>query len=144
MINSRNHGSSHRNRGVCISHDGGETFDAELFRRDKTLVEPMCQASIRRYSWPRDDHPGLILFSNPASKTGRTRMTLRGSYDDGKTWSWSKLMYEGGSAYSDLAVLPDGRIGLLFEKDGYKTIELVAISAPPVEPPAEPPAEAAK
>lgn len=125
MINSRNHGVDYFNRGVSISRDGGETFDS--FRRDEVLIEPRCQASIRRYAWPDAEQPGLILFSNPASKGGRVGLTLRGSYDDGATWAWSEQLYSGGSAYSDIAVLADGRVAVLFERDGYQTIELIIL-----------------
>ena len=47
------------------------------------------------------------------------------SYDEGKTWPVIRQIYEGGSAYSNLVRLPDGRIGVLYEKDGYKTISFV-------------------
>jgi len=58
MINSRNHRHPSHFRGVCVSHDGGETFDPKLFRRDEALVEPHCQASLRRYSWPKGEKRG--------------------------------------------------------------------------------------
>lgn len=134
MLNSRNHQSSSKFRGVSVSHDGGQTFDSNLFRRDNQLPEPQCQASIRRYSWPKGDKPGVILFANPGTVKGRVRMTLRASYDDGKTWPFSTIIYKGGSAYCDLAVLPNGKVGLLFEKDGYQTLEFVTIPAPPEQP----------
>jgi sialidase-1 len=52
-------------------------------------------------------------------------MTVRVSFDEGKTWPVSRLIYEGSAAYSNLARLPDGRAGLLFERDGYKKISFV-------------------
>ncbi|MFH1731982.1 MAG: sialidase family protein [Planctomycetota bacterium] len=137
MINSRNHGVQLNNRGVCVSHDGGETFDPKLFRRDKTLVEPQCQASLRRYSWPKDDEPGLILYSGPAVSNSRAQGTLRGSYDDGKTWPWKLLYYQGPSGYSDIAVLPDGRVAVLFEKDGKDKLGFTILPPPPAAPPAK-------
>jgi len=137
MINSRNHGVRLFNRGVCVSHDGGQTFDPKLFRRDKTLVEPNCQASIRRYAWPEGDKPGLILYSGPALATSRAQGTLRGSYDDGKTWPWKLEYYQGPSGYSDIAVLPDGRVAVLFEKDGKSKLGFTILPAPPATPPAK-------
>jgi len=152
MLNCRNHGQPRLvHRGVCISRDGGKTFDEALFRRAETLVEPRCQASIRRLSWPEgppssetsasakatagqagvaSGAPGLIVFANPAVDCDRCRMTVRGSYDDGETWAWSRLVYEGSAAYSDLAALPDGRIGLLYEKDESGKIEFAAFPPP--------------
>jgi len=49
-------------------------------------------------------------------------MTVRLSYDEGKTWPVAKVIYEGSAAYSDLVVLPDGGIGCLYERDGYRKI----------------------
>jgi sialidase-1 len=45
-------------------------------------------------------------------------MTVRLSPDDGKTWPVGKLLYAGPAAYSSLAVLRDGTIGILYER-GY-------------------------
>ncbi|MBK7477061.1 MAG: exo-alpha-sialidase [Haliscomenobacter sp.] len=42
-------------------------------------------------------------------------MTVRISYDHGKTWKRKALVHQGPSAYSNLVVLPNGNIGLLFE-----------------------------
>ena len=110
------------NRAMATSRDGGKTFgDVYL---DDALETPVCQASILRYSWPEDAEKGgksRILFSSPAG-TGRTHLTVRMSYDEGKTWPVSRVVYEGGSAYSNLVALPDGRIGVLYEKDGYRRI----------------------
>ena len=53
-----------------------------------------------RYSWPEDNRPGLIIYSGPGTDQGRTRMTLRGSYDEGKTWPWKQLVYMGVQAGS--------------------------------------------
>jgi sialidase-1 len=43
-------------------------------------------------------------------------MTIRLSYDEGKTWPVSRLVWNNRSSYSCLTILPDGTIGLLFEK----------------------------
>jgi sialidase-1 len=51
-------------------------------------------------------------------------MMARVSYDEGKTWPISRLVYEGGSAYSDLAVVPDMTIACLYEVDKYAKIVL--------------------
>ena len=67
---------------------------------------------------------GLLLFSNPAVPKGRDHLTIRLSEDDGKTWPKSRLICEGSSAYSSLAVLPSGDIGLLYERDNYKNLTL--------------------
>ena len=42
-------------------------------------------------------------------------MTVRASFDEGKTWPVAKLLNSGPSAYSDLAVLANGEIACLYE-----------------------------
>jgi sialidase-1 len=124
MLNMRNFApavkaaGAPKQRGVCISDDGGATF--RDLRRDPALVEPMCQASILRFDEKR------ILFANPASEK-REKMTVRVSEDDGTTWKASQQIYPGPSAYSCLVALPNQTIGLLYEcgtKNAYERIEL--------------------
>lgn len=127
MLNMRNYDRSKKNRQVAVSGDGGLTWQAQRF--DMTLIEPICQAAIERFRWPGDGKPGVILFSNPASRQGRVAMTVRASLDEGATWPLSRLLWKGGSAYSDLAVLPKGDIACLYEawsKRSYGSIVFAA------------------
>ncbi|MDB4664784.1 glycoside hydrolase [Verrucomicrobia bacterium] len=126
MLNSRNHGVDAFHRGVSISEDGGQTFSS--FRRDKALLEPRCQASIRRYRWASGDKPGIILFSNPARKW-RDFLMLRMSYDDAKTWPDARIIFPFTSAYSDITVLSDSRIAVLFERDNHTKMDLAILPA---------------
>jgi len=126
MLNMRNYDRSKRARQVSVSNDGGLTWSD--IRHDERLVEPICQASIRRCRWPGEGKPGVILFSNPASPKSRVNMTVRASFDDGRTWPMKRVLYTGGSAYSCLVNLPNGEIGCLFERDGYRKISLVRFS----------------
>lgn len=125
LLNMRNYDRSQRRRQVAFSADGGETWSGQ--RHDEALVEPTCQASLRRLSWPRGGAPGVLVFSNPASETKRERLTLRASLDDGATWPRRLVLYAGPAAYSCLAALPDGRIACLFEADGYGRITLARV-----------------
>lgn len=102
-------------RAVATSNDGGSTWSG--LYDDYTLVEPICQASILRYTRESDGfRKNRILFSNPDDPEDRVNMTVRLSYDEGATWPVSRAIYSGAVAYSCLAVLPDGTIGLLYEK----------------------------
>ena len=106
-------------RGVSYSETGGETWSKFVY--DEALPDPVCQASIIRYSLAEDGGRNRLLFSNPATG-GRNGMTVRLSYDEGRTWPVAKLIYSGPSAYSCLTVLPDKLAGLLYEKGEYGTI----------------------
>lgn len=111
-------------RAVATSRDGGLTWSP--VKLDETLVEPVCQASILRYTWPARGDKSRILFSNPAS-TRREKMTVRLSADEGATWPVSRMLHTGPAAYSCLVVLPGKTIGCLYEageKGPYERIVL--------------------
>jgi sialidase-1 len=118
MLNMRN-ASSKRVRQTAISKNGGRSWSA--IRGDTTLIEPVCEGNLISYK-AEGKKPGL-LFSNPASKNSRTRMTLRVSYDDGKSWAAYKVLYSGPSAYSCLTVLPNGNIGCFYEAGTQRPYE---------------------
>ena len=138
MLNTRSPGgggSRRPNRGSAVLTDGGTKYQEGTSRFIPELPCPSCQAGTARYSWPTDGKPGIILFAGPKSSTGRVRATLFASYDDGKTWPYSQTIYEGGSGYSDINVLPNGKIIYLFEKDGKANVGFTIVPAPPAEPP---------
>ena len=108
-------------RAVATSRNGGISWSP--VRLDQTLVDPICQASLFRYSWADTTHPrGILLFSNPASSTSRDHMTVRASFDDGTTWPVHRVIEQGSASYSSLARLPNNRIGLLYEGTNYGEI----------------------
>lgn len=116
-------------RAVAWSGDGGVSWSKLRF--EKALPEPVCQASFLRYSWKMDGGRSRLLFSNPPSDARRENLTVRLSYDEGETWPIAKRLYTGPSAYSSLAVLPDGRIGCLYEsgrRSAYEWIRFVRFS----------------
>jgi Neuraminidase (sialidase) len=115
LINMRNYDRSRTTRAIATSKDGGMTFSRVT--HDPALVEPICQASFIRYTWPGPNSKSRLLFSNPARATSgdRNAMTVRLSYDEGQTWPVERLLHAGPAAYSSLAALPDGTIGCLYE-----------------------------
>lgn len=127
MLNMRNYDGSVKARQVVVSEDGGTTWKDQ--RIDPQLVEPRCQAAIERLRWPSKDKPGVLLFSNPAHPSKRVQLTVRASLDDGQTWPLSRVLFQGPSGYSDLAVLKDGRIGCLFEAGPRNLAEGIVFEA---------------
>jgi sialidase-1 len=120
-LNCRNYVGEKR-RAYAWSNDNGETFSQSGW--DETLVEPVCQASMIRYTDTDSHDKNRVLFSNPAS-TQRERMTVRISYDECKTWDAGKVLHAGPSAYSDLCIAPDMSICCLYERgesNAYETI----------------------
>lgn len=113
-------------RAMAVSRDGGESWGKVYL--DESLDTPVCQANMLRYSWPDNgsNEKSRILFSSPAG-TSRSHMTIWVSYDEGKTWPVRKLIHEGGAAYSNMVPLPNDRLGLLYEKDGYQSISFVTV-----------------
>ena len=111
-------------RAIAWSKDGGETWSDIQF--DEKLIEPICQASLISYTDVNQHDKNRLLFSNPASKE-RVNMTVRLSYDEGKTWPVDKSLHAGPSAYSCLTVLSDMTIACLYERGdehSYETLTL--------------------
>ncbi len=118
MLNMRNY-SPTRNRQVSISKDAGKSWSN--IKGDTTLIEPVCQGSLLWYDFP--GKKSFLAFSNPASAKSREAMTVRISYDRGKTWGLKKLLYAGPSAYSNLVVMPNGNLACLYEAGIEKPYE---------------------
>jgi sialidase-1 len=116
MVNARSNDKKGM-RYVHISTDEGKTWET---KGEPQLTDPGCNASIIRYTSVKDGYKkNRLLFANANSTEGRVNMTVKVSYDEGKTWSKGKTIYKGSSAYSSLTVLKNGDIGLFFEKDKY-------------------------
>ena len=113
MVNARNH-YGNGTRLVTYTSDLGTTWEPYSF--DDTLIDPVCQGNIMRYTSTVDgDAKDRILFSNPGNTNTRVDGTLRISYDEGQTWAYSKLYQAGDSNYSCITILADGKIGVLYE-----------------------------
>ena len=119
-------------RAVTRGHfeaDGRLTFGPT--RLDAALTDPAVQASLLRYSWADDmqaGSKGRILFSNPAHPHARINLTVRLSEDDGQTWPVARVVDPGPSAYSDMVVQADGRVGLLYERGNQGGIDYVSFT----------------
>jgi sialidase-1 len=115
-------------RAVGISTDGGQTWSKP--RNDMALSDPTeykgCQGSLIRYSRKgAGNSKNRLLFSNPSDPNHRLNMTVRISYDEGRTWPVAKMIKEGPGGYSSMTVLPDGSIGLVYESGSFRTISFV-------------------
>ncbi|MEZ6133878.1 MAG: sialidase family protein [Pirellulaceae bacterium] len=107
---------------ITLGPDGASAWQPPVFHDE--LWEPICMASIIAHP----SQPGTLIFSNPhrvaldqagleipAGRGKRENLSIKLSRDDGLTWPISKVLDAGSSAYSDLAVLPDGTVLCLYE-----------------------------
>lgn len=125
MMNSRNQKGDKKERIISISSDGGASWDTTYF--DHNLIDPVCQGSILNIG--SSNGKNILAFCNAADTKNRNNLTLRISFDEGKTWKINISVYKGEgktgfsyAAYSDLVKLSDKKIGVLFEKDDYSKI----------------------
>jgi len=114
-------------RAVGVTTDRGKTWTVHSSDHG-ALPEPVCMASLIAHTLP--DGRRVLFFSNPNSKTQRKNMTVRISFDDGKTWPKEKqiLLDHRGGAYSSLVIVDEKTLGILYESSRadliFQTIKL--------------------
>ncbi|MCU7693874.1 exo-alpha-sialidase [Haoranjiania flava] len=96
-------------RVLATSTNGGISWSDAVI--EPKLVDPQCQASMISF---KQSNSWTLLQSNAASQT-RTNMTIKMSEDGGANWDKSYTVFYGASAYSDMVLLDDQNIGLIFE-----------------------------
>lgn len=118
MLNSRDQSHQYRARIISISKDGGQSWEETYV--NKNLPDPINQGSLLNL----DESGKLLAFSNAADPNNRINLTLKISEDGGKTWTKSFLVDEEGesTAYSDIVVVSENEIGVLYERKGYSQI----------------------
>lgn len=123
-MTSRNQQLTPKQRIISVSNDGGQTWVSSA--PDANLPDPINQGSV--LSWKKGKN-FVLAHSNAADEKDRNNLTLRLSKDQGKTWYFNHVVakapegYKGAySAYSDLVLLNKNTVGVLYEKDNYKTI----------------------
>ena len=99
---------------VSESHDAGQTWGPIRF--DEALPEIWCQPNA--ISLPSPEGEDRIVFANaslmlPFRGCGVIRLSL----DGGRSWKHSRTFNPGHYVYQCMCVLPDGRIGILWENE---------------------------
>ena len=110
-------------RAISQSSDDGNSWSPLL--HDPNLIEPVCQASTLTIpSANTPDGREWLLFCNPASKK-RENLTIKVSFDGGKSWPVSRLIHAGPTAYSCMTLVGENGVGVLYEcgeKSSYEGI----------------------
>ncbi|GAA3037990.1 hypothetical protein GCM10020000_15050 [Streptomyces olivoverticillatus] len=111
-VNGREQGGTDLgNRDEAVSGNGGAGFTAP-FRSLPGLYSPMVQGAVLPL------RSGRWLFSAPADPDRRRTMTIRSSYDEGRTWEGAergRQVTADWSGYSDMTLVGTGTVGLLYE-----------------------------
>ena len=131
MMNSRNQKGDVRERIVSVSSDGGASWDTTYF--DPNLPDPVCEASLLNIG--RYKGKNVLAFCNPADTKERNNLLLRISYDEGHSWAKSFLVdkkedapHDAYTAYSDLVKLNRNEVGVMYEKNNYRSIVFKVIN----------------
>ncbi len=130
MINARdgkNKGNTSNTNGrvISVTNDMGKSWTEHPTSRS-ALIEPACMASLHKHEYRENGQKkSILLFSNPNSKINRDHMTIKVSFDDGKTWPekyWMLLDEGKGRGYSCLTSIDEQTIGILYEGSGADLI----------------------
>ena len=111
-----------RMRAYAWSNDAGLTWSRVEF--DERLPEPSVQGSVIRFTDAKEHGKNRVLLVHPSSQTERSKLTVRLSYDECRTWPVAKVIHAGSAAYSDLAIGPGKTVLCLYEAEEYSKLVL--------------------
>lgn len=129
LLNARNQKGDVKARIVARSNDGGATWVSVGV--DKNLPDPVCEGSLLNIGGKKGKQ--WLAFCNAADTAQRNNLTLRISEDEGRSWKQKIIVDRSDdknidyTAYSDLVLINKKNIGVLYEKDNYKTIMFTVI-----------------
>ena len=125
LLDIRQQKGPHRWR--VISDDGGLTWSAP---QPGETVTPVCCAIERCPAYAAEYD--LLVWTGPRGPH-RNNLVARLSRDGGRTFGDERLICAGPAAYSDLTVLPDESIGVLWERgvtNAYESITFTRLARP--------------
>jgi len=125
LMDTRQNSGPHR--WLVESTDGGETWSE---RRAGVTVTPVMCAIERFTRKANGDDLDRIVWTGPKGPD-RRRLVIRISEDEGKTFENERLITEDFAAYSDLTILKDRTIGVLWERGverGYQFITFTRLN----------------
>ncbi|RIW17204.1 exo-alpha-sialidase [Algoriphagus lacus] len=127
IMSIRNQKGDIRSRILAYSSDGGKTWDEAYF--ESQLPDPVCQGSILNLG--EQNGKMILAHSNAADQKNRNNLSIKVSWDEGKTWVKTILIdqvadpkNQAWTAYSDLVKLTESRVGIIYERDNYQQIVL--------------------
>jgi len=117
-------------RWMVASSDGGRTWGES---RPGLPVTPVC-CGIERYTLKAaGDDRDRIVWTGPKGPE-RNNLVVRVSYDEGQTFPVEREIASGTAAYSDIAILKDKTIGVLWEQRKPRNITFSRFTLEFLEP----------
>lgn len=129
LVNARN---SEPTRCLTDAHrlgttatDGGAAFAAPFVPVANLDTSPVFGSLLRLHARDLDGRPDRLLFSagsrlGPHTLEDRRELAVRSSTDEGRTWQTAgTLVSPARTGYSDLALLADGSLGVLYETGAH-------------------------
>ncbi|MEV7663379.1 sialidase family protein [Paenarthrobacter sp. NPDC089316] len=121
-------------RMSAVSEDGGQSWSP--LQRVPDLPDPSDNGSLARFDGlpivtglASPQTSAWLLASNNQDPHLRRNTVLSLSADNGATWPAKLMICPGSSAYSTVTRLPDGSIGVLYERQGYREIVFASVPA---------------
>lgn len=136
LIDVRQSRGAHR--WMAASDDRGHTWSEP---RPGLEVTPVCCAIERYTRKSAGDDRDRILWTGPKGP-GRANLVVRVSYDGCKTFPVERPINAGFAAYSDLTILPDKTVGVLWEsgpEQSYQHLTCTRFGREFLEPDGPPP-----
>lgn len=122
-------GSAASHRADARSADGGASLRAPIAPQASLASVPVIEAGLLQLTGAA---PTPLLLSSPSDPNARRAMTIFASGDGGKTWRVAKKISDAPAAYSDLAELDAGTLGLLYETGKASENETITFLRVPV------------
>ncbi len=114
LIDVRQNKGPHR--WLATSQDGGLSWSKP--RPGQTVTAVAC--AIERWTLKASGADRDRLIWTGPKGPGRMNLVARISYDEGQSFTIERLIAEGPAAYSDLTILKDGSVGVLWERGDYR------------------------
>jgi sialidase-1 len=117
MLNMRDNRGGFRT--IATTSDMGQSWDFHPTSQ-RALQDPVCMAALLKARLQIDgQEKDIMLFSNPLSSKERVNLSIRSSYDLGKSWTGGLLIDERKSyGYSTMTRIDTQTIGLIYEGTG--------------------------
>lgn len=123
LISSRNRAGGANARTFVHSSDHGMTWTQPAVWTE--LMGNACNAALTRYSAEGVNGAKESIVLHTLLESGRReKLRLYMSTDEGATWPISRLICFGEAAYSEVAILPDGTIGIISEENDHPAYDI--------------------